>query len=119
MPGVQNPHCSPCSCVKPCCNACSTPACSKPSIVSTSASWHCTVSTVHDLTDMPSRSTVHAPQCVVSQPICGPVCSSFSRNVWISNSRGSTTTSTALPLSLNDTACFLAICVLDVESVAG
>ena len=25
-------------------------------------------------TDMPSTSTVQAPQCEVSQPMCGPVC---------------------------------------------
>src|SRR5437773_1813034 len=78
-------------------------------MVSTSAPWHCTVSTVHDLTDMPFRSTVQAPQCEVSQPMCGPVCARRSRRLWISSSRGSTTTSTALPLSVNDTVCLLAM----------
>src|SRR5215831_19497261 len=78
-------------------------------MVRTFESWHCTVSTVHDLTDMPFKSTVHAPQWLVSQPMCGPVCCSFSRSVWIKSSRGSTTTSTSLPLSLKETACFFAM----------
>src|SRR5208282_3683026 len=88
-------------------------------MVSTSAPSHCTVSTVHDLTDLLSRSTVQAPQWLVSQPMCGPVCRSLSRNVWISNSRGSTSTSTGLPLSLNDTACLVIIFVSVVASAAG
>ena len=71
-----------------------------PSTVSISAPSHCTVRTVQDLTDMPSRSTVQAPQCEVSQPMCGPVCASFSRSVWISSSRGSTAASTALAVEL-------------------
>src|SRR4030095_4336909 len=50
-------------------------------------------------TDMPSTSTVQAPQCEVSQPMCGPVCARRSRSVWISSSRAGTLTSTALPLS--------------------
>src|SRR6516225_5735395 len=78
-------------------------------MVRTSAPLHCTVSTVHDLTDMPFKSTVHAPQWLVSQPMCGPVCCSFSRSVWIKSSRGSTTTSTSFPLSLKETACFFAM----------
>src|SRR6185503_12647530 len=72
---------------------------------------HCTVSMVQDVTDMPSRSTVQAPQCEVSQPMCGPVCSSRSRSVWISSSRGSTATSTSLPFRVNDTRIFWAMLV--------
>ena len=78
-------------------------------MVSISEPPHCTVSTVQDLTDMPSRSTVQAPQCEVSQPMCGPVCASLSRSVWISSSRASTLTSTPLPFSLNATLCSVAI----------
>ncbi len=62
-------------------------------MVNTSASCACTVSTVQDFTDVPFISTVQAPQWDVSQPMCGPVCAHFSRRVWISSSRGSTTTS--------------------------
>ena len=50
--------------------------CAMPSMVSMSAPSACTANTVQDFTDLPSRSTVQAPQCVVSQPICGPVCAS-------------------------------------------
>jgi hypothetical protein len=39
----------------------------------------CTAKRVHDFTDSPSSSTVHAPQLVVSQPTLVPV-SPSSRN---------------------------------------
>ena len=41
----------------------------------------CTANMVQDFTDLPSMVTVQAPQCEVSQPICGPVMFSRSRNV--------------------------------------
>src|SRR5215472_16006459 len=68
MPGVQNPHCSPCSARKARWTGCSSPGGARPSVVTTSCPAACTVSTVHDLTDSPSSSTVHAPLEVVSQP---------------------------------------------------
>src|SRR5271166_637596 len=68
----------------------------------------CTAKTVQDLTDLPSRSTVQAPQWVVSQPICGPVRLRSSRRKWIKRVRGSTRPSTALPLTVIDT-CVLGI----------
>ena len=58
---------------------------------------------------MPSTSTVQAPQCEVSQPMCGPVWARRSRSVWISSSRGSTSTATGLSLSVNETLCVFAI----------
>ncbi len=54
---------------------------------------------VQDFTDLPSRSTVQAPQWLVSQPICGPVRFSCSRRKWISSVRGSTSPSTSCPLT--------------------
>ena len=74
MPGVQKPHCSPCISRKPSCSACSVPsALAMPSMVRMSAPFACTANMVQDFTDLPSRSTVQAPQWLVSQPICGPV----------------------------------------------
>src|ERR1700721_3844878 len=66
-----------------------------------SAPSACTANTVQDFTDLPSRSTVKAPQWLVSQPICGPVSMSCSRRRWISKVRGSTSTSTALPFTVS------------------
>src|SRR6185295_8621901 len=43
----------------------SLPPCSRPSTVVTARPSAWTASTVHDLTGVPSRSTVQAPQCVV------------------------------------------------------
>jgi len=44
----------------------------EPSTVETSRPSACTASTVQDFTGWPSSSTVHAPQWVVSQPMCFP-----------------------------------------------
>ena len=74
MPGVQKPHCSPCIIRKPSCSADSEPsALATPSMVVISEPWACTANMVQLFTDMPSRSTVQAPQWVVSQPIWVPV----------------------------------------------
>ena len=40
-------------------------------MVRISAPSACTANMVQDFTDLPSRSTVQAPQWLVSQPICG------------------------------------------------
>src|SRR4029078_13322335 len=80
MPGVQKPHCSPCIIRKPSCSADSEPsALAMPSIVTMSEPLACTANMVHDFTDMPSISTVQAPQWVVSHPIWVPVIARFSR----------------------------------------
>ena len=50
----------------------------------------CAASIVHDFTDSPSSSTVHAPQLDVSQPIFVPVRPHDSRRYCTSNVRGST-----------------------------
>ena len=74
MPGVQNPHCRPCSCRNAAWTGCSSPPASpapfmaRPSAVVTSCPAACTVSTVQDFTDMPFSSTVQAPHEVVSHP---------------------------------------------------
>ena len=109
MPGVQNPHCRPCISRKPSCSACRVPsAFAMPSIVRMSAPFACTANTVHDFTDLPSRSTVQAPQWLVSQPICGPVMFCSSRKKWMSKVRGSTNASMVLPFTFMET-CDLAM----------
>ena len=70
MPGVQKPHCSPCSARNAAGIGCrSSPSAESPSNVVTDWPSTCTASRVHDFTDSPSSSTVQAPQDVVSQPM--------------------------------------------------
>ena len=100
MPGVQKPHCRPCSMRKPSCSGCSEPsALAMPSMVVILAPSACTANMVQLFTDLPSRSTVQAPQWVVSQPMCAPVRLSSSRRKWMSSMRGSTRPSTSRPLT--------------------
>ena len=66
----------------------------------------CTANSVQLLTERPSRSTVQAPQWLVSQPMCAPVSPISSRRKWISSMRGSTSASTALPLIVSLMCCF-------------
>ena len=54
MPGVQKPHCRPCSSMKPCCTGSSAPSRSRPSTVRTSWPSAIAASMVHDLTGSPS-----------------------------------------------------------------
>ncbi len=69
MPGVQNPHCRPCSSRKAFCTGCISPSGpARPSSVVTCAPSVWAARTVHDFTDSPSTMTVHAPHEVVSQP---------------------------------------------------
>src|SRR5207247_7951185 len=110
MPGVQKPHCRPCFSVKPSCTGWSLPPCSRPSTVVIFAPSACTASTVHDLTGLPSSTTVHAPQCEVSQPTCVPVIRNTSRMRWTSRRRDSTSASRAAPLIVTLILC-LAISV--------
>ena len=81
-----------------------------PSMVRMSAPFACTANTVQDFTDLPSRSTVQAPQWLVSQPICGPVRFSCSRRKWMSSVRGSTSASTVLPFTFSE-IWVLAMCI--------
>jgi hypothetical protein len=100
MPGVQKPHCRPCIIRKPSCSAESEPsALAMPSMVMISEPWACTANMVQDFTDMPSISTVQAPQWVVSQPIWVPVICRFSRMKCTSSVRGSTRPSTSAPFT--------------------
>ena len=86
---------------KPSCSADSVPsALAMPSIVVISRPSACTANMVQLFTDMPSMSTVQAPQCVVSQPIWVPVSCRFSRMKWTSSVRGSTRPSTSAPLTV-------------------
>src|SRR5262249_28530387 len=100
MPGVQNPHCSPCSCLKPSWSGCSSLGPDRPSTVSIAWPSACTASIVQDLTGRPSTSTVHAPQFVVSQPMCVPVSPSPRRSRCDSSSRGSTSATVRAPLTV-------------------
>src|SRR5687768_7146014 len=50
------------------------------------------------LTGVPSKSTVQAPQLVVSQPVCVPVSLKPWRSRWASSSRGSTSAARGSPL---------------------
>src|SRR6478735_7933379 len=53
MPGVQKPHCKPCSSLNPSCNGCSAPFDGNPSTVMISPPSACTANTVHDFTVLP------------------------------------------------------------------
>src|SRR6266852_716699 len=74
---------------------------------------------VQDFTVLPFTITVHAPQLLVSQPTCVPVCPSASRIKWTSNSRGSAMASRSLPLILILISSFFAIGVSSVASFLG
>jgi len=56
--------------------------------------------TVHDFTGWPSSSTVHAPQWVVSQPMCVPVSRKLSRKRCTRRRRDSTSASRAAPFTV-------------------
>ena len=73
MPGVQKPHCRPCSSLNPSWTGCSSLGRASPSTVVTSWPSAWTASIVQLLTGVPSNSTVQAPQLVVSQPVWVPV----------------------------------------------
>src|SRR5262245_27279786 len=99
IPGVQKPHCSPCSSLKARCSTCDAPSELSPSTVVTAWPSAWTASRVHDFTGVPSRSTVHAPQCVVSHPMCVPVSSTVLRTKSTSSRRGSTWCRCSVPLT--------------------
>src|SRR6202034_199642 len=60
-------------------------------------------STVQDLTDLPSSSTVHAPQDVVSQPTFVAVRFATSRRKCTSSVRSSTSAEISVPLTVRST----------------
>src|SRR6202042_614450 len=100
-PGVQNPHCSPCSARNAACTGCISPEpAASPSTVVTSHPSAWAASTVQDLTDLPSSRTVQAPQDVVSQPTLVAVRFATSRTKCTSSVRSSTSAATWLPLTL-------------------
>src|SRR3974390_2203109 len=120
MPGVQKPHCSPCIMRKPSCSADSEPsALAMPSMVVISEPCACTANTVQLFTDMPSRSTVQAPQWVVSQPTWVPVSERFSRRECTSSVRGSTRPSTSAPFTFMVTWVFAIFVPLSFRSRRG
>src|SRR3954468_18767348 len=98
--GVQNPHWRPCSCLKPCCTDDSAPSCLRPSTVVSSRPLACTANSVHAFTGLPSSSTVHTPQLVVSHPMCVPVRPSSRRMKSARSMRGSTSALCSLPLTV-------------------
>src|SRR5262249_50259391 len=100
MPGVQNPHCRPCSSLNPSWIGCSSLAPARPSTVVTSCPSACTASIVQLLIGRPSYSTVQAPQLVVSQPVCVPVSLKPCRSRWASSSRGWTSAVRASPFTV-------------------
>jgi len=104
IPGVQNPHCSPCSAWNARCTGCIAPEPSaSPSTVTTSRPSAWAASTVHDFTDLPSSRTVHAPQDVVSQPTLVAVRLATSRRKCTSSVRSGTSASIWLPLTVTVT----------------
>ena len=101
MPGVQKPHCRPCSLRNACCTGCSSPSGpASPSAVTTSCPSAWAASTVHDFTDSPSSSTVQAPQDVVSQPTLVAVSPATSRTKCTSSMRSSTSAATSAPFTV-------------------
>src|SRR5262249_39428409 len=82
---------------------CSEPFVASPSIVVISWPSAWTPRTVHDFTDSPSMSTVHAPHDDVSQPTFVPVSPSRSRRTYTRSSRGSRSRSCSAPLTVIET----------------
>src|SRR3954471_7384547 len=100
IPGVQNPHCRPCSSIKPCWTGSRVPLRARPSTVRISCPSVIAASTVQDLTGSPSMRTTQMPQLLVSQPQCVPVRPSVSRRKCTSSSRGSTSLVTSVPFTV-------------------
>ena len=63
----------------------------------------CAASSVHDLTDSPSSSTVQAPQLDVSHPTFVPVSPRVSRRKYTRSVRGSTSAARIAPLTVTET----------------
>ena len=110
IPGVQNPHCRPCSVMNPCWMGSSSPFCSRPSTVRTSCPLAIAASMVQLFTGMPSSWTTQTPQLDVSQPQCVPVRPSSSRKKCTSSSLGSISRVYSSPLTLTVTCMIHASC---------
>src|SRR2546421_1459020 len=103
IPGVQKPHCRPWCSWKDRWSGWRSPPEASASIVVTSRPSACTASSVQDLTDSPSISTVHAPQLEVSHPTLVPMSPSRSRRKYTRRVRGSTSSSWVTSLTVIDT----------------
>src|SRR6476619_3565730 len=88
MPGVQYPHCRPWCSRNAACIGCSASPSARPSMVVTARPSACAASTVHDFTDSPSSSTVHAPHEVESQPMLVPVVGLTGTNIGCDSTSG-------------------------------
>ena len=115
---MQNPHCKPCASLNAACITPGTPLVLSPSTVVSDCPSACTANIVHDFIGVPLTNTVHAPQLVVSQPMCVPVSPAFVRTKSTRSVRGSTSwvwsvpftvtvISTVLPFSVGSTLCLL------------
>src|SRR5260370_6115358 len=85
----------------------SVPSFESPSTVVISAPSAIGANSVQDFTVRPFKITVHAPQYVVSQPMCVPVRLRCSRRNSTRSVRGSTSASRASPLTRTRTITFL------------
>ena len=103
IPGVQNPHCRPCSWWKPSWIGLSLPPWARPSTVVIRRPSAIGASSVHDFTGRPSRSTVQAPQLLVSQPMWVPVNPSLVRMRSTSRVRGSQSALRTAPFTVTVT----------------
>src|ERR1700682_4338445 len=118
IPGVQKPHCRPCSSQNACCRGCKVVPLARPSMVVISAPSAWTAKMVQDLTLCPSTSTVHAPQLLVPQPTWVPVSPASSRMYCTSSSRGSTSCSCLAPLMVTATLRLIRTSYLRAEPAA-
>src|SRR5580700_14447 len=107
MPGVQKPHCSAWCLRNDACSGVKPSSSDRPSTVTTLAPSACTASNRQERTAAPSTSTVQEPQTPCSQPTWVPVSRKWWRRQSASVSRGSTSTSTGLPLTSNFTGMVL------------
>src|SRR5262249_24792534 len=73
-------------------------------MVVTLAPSTCQAKTVQDFTALPSTCTTQAPHCEVSQPTWVPVSRRCSRRYCTRSVRGSTSSVTALPFTVRETA---------------
>src|SRR5690348_2399296 len=103
IPGVQKPHCRPCSFMNAVCTGSSSPSCSRSSTVRISWPDAMAVSTVQLLTGSPSIQSTHVPQFDVSQPQWVPVRPRWSRTKCTRSRRGSTSRLTSSPLTVTVT----------------
>src|SRR6476469_8325946 len=73
IPGVQKPHWTPPSSRNARCSGCSSPPSASPSTVVTSLPSACSARYEHELTGLPSSSTMQAPHSESSHPSLLPV----------------------------------------------